>query len=1149
EEVFGTYDATAGIYTLVWDRRPRTEYCVTVTDYVTDDYGRALTTPADFCFETGDLPEVLVLPAEADVVSLTADRPSALNLVARNVAAATFSLSEVTVPAVTGADPGGGEIVRRWSEAFNLTPNTMEPVTVTLRRLGGALPTGLYELAWQLPGDAVPVPPVSVAVVDRHVMVKLSDSEAVVWVADLSTGAPVTRTEVQLLDADGLLIAGGTTDADGLARLPRPSGGGLDDVLVSITGQPGAEGFGFALTTSRNSIVPRQFGVPADLGPQPFARAFVHADRSITLPGQRVQISGFVREDLGGEYRPLGSGESITLTLRGPNDVVVDRRSLPLSETGRFETAVFLSESLPAGAYAVDVVATAPGQGAGTVTLAGAAITVMPGGAPEFAVHVTADNADILEGAKARFVVQTDDLSGGVVAGATLTWSVYAEPHEFAPTVGAAVSGATADGWVWHSPTGEASSRLVAGGTAVADGSGRYVLELPATLVSLIGDGTAASAGATGAAGPQLWRAEVVATAAEDSEGLGAAAVGSSSLIVHAAEAYLGLLPKSRVVRVKERLAIDLLMVDWLGNGLGEQEVLLQLERRTWTQRPEDGTWVRTDVMISEQTVTTSESGIVSAAFTAPRSGTYVVKAASGAARGREAWAEAHLWVGGAEGGDWLVDNAALSLVADRHSYQAGDVAKILVPASFVGPYELLLTVERDGIVAVERLTVEGPNPILEIPVLDTYHPNVYVSCVLLRPGDEVRQPRVYVGYLNLPVAASDQYLTVDVIPTGRLFAPGDRAEVLVRTLDQNGRPVSADVTLAVLEETVQRPVDRGTASLADAFYGERPLRVLTGDALLAPGNRGPGQSGLLAYTVPIPGALGGVVPFAASGGTGGVIPRSAVWNASLRTDSDGEVVVAFALPDAETTWAVTAWAITEEAAVGQGRAMLSTEKPLSVQPIAPRYLVAGDRAEIAALVHNGTGEDQVVDMELAEAVGLTVEGISVQRMTLAAGETSRVAWPVLVATSGARELKKFGEPGHQNGSEFVAAARIVARSGDYAAVGVLTDALTGAAGLPIHQLRPLDTFAVAGSLDAETWVEVFDVPEEVSDATTLVLRIDATLGSFLANGLASNVRSMDLGLPDTTGAWVDELLPAVSIYDALSAMGLESEKSEPAAP
>ncbi|MCJ7550691.1 MAG: Ig-like domain-containing protein, partial [Anaerolineae bacterium] len=182
EDVFGTYDAAAGIYALVWDRLPRTEYCVTVTDDVTDDYGRALTTPADFCFETGDLPEVLVLPAEADVVSLTADRPSALNLVAQNVAAAVFSLSEVDVPAVTGADPSGGELLRRWSEAFDLTPNTMEPVTVTLRSLGGALPTGLYELAWQLPGDAVPVSPVSVAVVDRHVMVKLSDSEAVVWV-------------------------------------------------------------------------------------------------------------------------------------------------------------------------------------------------------------------------------------------------------------------------------------------------------------------------------------------------------------------------------------------------------------------------------------------------------------------------------------------------------------------------------------------------------------------------------------------------------------------------------------------------------------------------------------------------------------------------------------------------------------------------------------------------------------------------------------------------------------------------------------------------------------------------------------------------------------------------------------------------------
>ncbi|MEA3247734.1 MAG: MG2 domain-containing protein, partial [Gemmatimonadota bacterium] len=501
--------------------------------------------------------------------------------------------------AVTGADPSGGELLREWSEAFDLTPNTMEPVTVTLRRLGGALPTGLYQLSWQPAGDAAPARRVSLAVVDRYVMVKLSESEAVVWVADLSTGAPVTRTEVQLLDADGLLIAGGTTDADGLARLPRPSGDGLDDVLVAVTGSPDAEGFGFALVTPANTAVPLQFGIPTDLNPQLPARAFVHTDRSVVLPGQCVQISGFVREDLAGEYRPLRFGESITLTLRGPDEVVVDQRSLPLSETGRFDAAIFLLESLPAGAYAVEVLGAAPGQDAGQVTLASAAITVMPGGGPDFAVRVTVEDADIVQGATARFVVQTDDLAGGGVAGALLTWSVYAKPYEFAPTE---------EGWVWKPPTNEVSGRLVAKGTAVADRDGRYVLELPATLVSLSADS------ATGDAWSQVWRVEVTAMDPANASALGA--VGTGSLTLHAWEHYLGLLPKSRVVRVKERLAIDLWMVDWLGNGVGEQEILLQLDRRTWTQRPEDGAWVHTDTMVSEQTVTTNGSGMASAAFT-----------------------------------------------------------------------------------------------------------------------------------------------------------------------------------------------------------------------------------------------------------------------------------------------------------------------------------------------------------------------------------------------------------------------------------------------------------------------------------------------------------------------------------------------------
>jgi len=373
-----------------------------------------------------------------------------------------------------------------------------------------------------------------------------------------------------------------------------------------------------------------------------------------------------------------------------------------------------------------------------------------------------------------------------------------------------------------------------------------------------------------------------------------------------------------------------------------------------------------------------------------------VVKAVSGAASGWEIRAEAVLWVGGAEDGDWLVSNASLGLVADRPSYRVGDVAKILVPASFEGPYELLLTVERDGVMVVERLTIDEPNPILEIPVLDTYVPNVYVSCVLLRPGDETRPPHVYVGYLNLPVVSPDQHLTVEVLPARTLHAPGDTVEVLIRTLDHAGQPVSADVTLAVLEDRARRAAGSGTASLAEAFYGERSLRVLTGGVLAAPGNRG--QSSVRAQSVPSPGGLGGVAPVVGVESVRGVVPAPAYWNADLRTDAEGEVVVAFVLPDAQTTWAVTAWAITAESAVGEGRAVLSTEKPLSVYPVTPRYFVAGDRAEIAALVHNGTGEGLVVDVEVTEALGLTVEGINVQRMALAAGETRRVSWPGLPA-------------------------------------------------------------------------------------------------------------------------------------------------------
>jgi uncharacterized protein YfaS (alpha-2-macroglobulin family) len=59
-----------------------------------------------------------------------------------------------------------------------------------------------------------------VAVSYQQVTLKISPTEALVWVVDLRTQTPQANAPVTLFDAQGVVLGSGQTDGDGILRLP-----------------------------------------------------------------------------------------------------------------------------------------------------------------------------------------------------------------------------------------------------------------------------------------------------------------------------------------------------------------------------------------------------------------------------------------------------------------------------------------------------------------------------------------------------------------------------------------------------------------------------------------------------------------------------------------------------------------------------------------------------------------------------------------------------------------------------------------------------------------------------------------------------------------------------------------------------------------
>lgn len=122
-----------------------------------------------------------------------------------------------------------------------------------------------------------------------------------------------------------------------------------------------------------------------------------------------------------------------------------------------------------------------------------------------------------------------------------------------------------------------------------------------------------------------------------------------------------------------------------------------------------------------------------------------------------------------------------------------------------------------------------------------------------------------------------------------------------------------------------------------------------------------------------------------------------------LKTDADGNVEFSFTIPEALTKWKMMTLAYTKELASVYSEKTVVTQKPLMVQPNAPRFLREGDRMEFSAKIVNmsdsevtGTAQLELIDAATGKAVDGWFKNIfPSQYFTIAAGQSSAVKFPI----------------------------------------------------------------------------------------------------------------------------------------------------------
>lgn len=713
---------------------------------------------------------------------------------------------------------------------------------------------------------------------------------AIIYAADLKTGKPVEGIAVTALARQRIagrirdrILANGSTNADGLAQLPLPE-------------QPLGDAENLFVTAHRNgnifawiSLDEWEMNEAAEVIPKLVGT--IYTDRPVYRPGNVVHFKGIVREQIAGTYLPAALWSSIryppvSITVRDPDGNTFHRTELPLRDFSSFSGTLTLSDEAPTGTYTIEA------------ELANERVTgsfvVAAYRKPEVQVVVKPTRRRFTRTETATVEVTARYYFGMPVANAKVRYWVNRMP--------------VVDEWEVTEWGEEYGGEGVMSGETQTDGLGRAAIrfrpdDLPAETPPF-----------------SEFRYEVSATV--EAKGYQFAEATGSFLITQG-DWRVRLWCEPSFCYAGETVTAKAKVTHWdTKKPQGNATVLWRAGVMEWRGRKTDVRWLWNGESL------TDAGGVAVWKFAPTQIGDWVIEATVRDERKNAIGAQTNLWVAPKKPGEPQPPQAPpLQLWMDKETYRLGETACIGV-RSKIADATVLLTVEGDRLHDVRLLRLRDGVAEWRLPVTNAFLPNAYVSACLVWNKKFAKQTK------PMRIALEGKRLKVSVNTDKSQYEPRQPAQITVQVRDANGKPVKAELSLAVVDEAIYAIQEDDPEQVFRAFYAERRNRIVTRYSfpwLAWQGDKGEAET-VRRY-----------------------FPDTALWLPHLVTDRNGVATVTMTVPDTLTQWRITAIAHTLDTSVGYGIHRFRCTKPFGVRIAMPMVLTQNDVTTISAIVHNDT--------------------------------------------------------------------------------------------------------------------------------------------------------------------------------------------------
>ena len=788
-------------------------------------------------------------------------------------------------------------------------------------------------------------------------------------------------------------------------------------------------------------------------------RAFVYTDRPLYRPGDEVNIKGLYRRGYDGDYS-FEKGAKVMLKVMDSQWKLLYDEEVKLSEFGTFNTKFRIDTSVPLGEFQISLDQ--------DYNVYGRFDVQEYEGSP---FELTAETAEpeYMDGDTLQMTVSANYFFGLPLEGGKVQYSISAQDYHFDRYTDEYFD----FGGGWYDCYGGCygNDTFITRGEAELNSDGQAKIAYPIDFAVAFKNEEERSS-----------KIFVVRYSVQNSSGEQVS--GETSFIVHAGDYYFGINTDRYFVPANEEFNVKIKTVDTQGVPLKVGGAKMEISKVTWSsvrRKEVDGGWYyrseKKKDLIETHSVSTDNNGNWEMGIRLKDAGEYEVRVSGKGKNGKEVSTTHSLYIFSDRYADEGVvrptNDTTLEITNEKPDLNVGDTGRLLIQNPFKGKAKALIAIERGKIFDYKIVDVEQAFYPYEFEVKEEYIPNVQVSVALVSAGSEAG---VKFGATTYRINTDKKELQIDIKTDKDNYLPGEKVSLEVTAKDVEGKPVAAELSLAVVDLSVLALKGNPHKNPVMFFYNEFPLTVVTSSNLKS-----------LLQEVEIKNGKGGggaSAEAALSSKKRGEFRDTAYWKADIKTDANGKATLTFTLPDNLTRWQFESVGLTSDNRFGVAYKEATTSKKLMLTPLKPRFIVPGDIFKLGAKIFNDTDETRSLSVNF-ESDTLGVNGQKGQKLKLAAGETQTVYFSLTAPenrTFGNHTFTLSGVDGQWNDT--------------------VEDTIS------ITPNETYETVATSGESDEDSAKEfIFLPPEVLPEKGHFKVNASATLAVFLSDGLNALMR------------------------------------------